>query len=331
MNALHSRRPGLLAAYGPILAVAALLALLPLATSANTVLNAMVLALLIALAGQGWNILGGYGGQFSFGHAVFFGTGAYLTAILQARFGVNAYLAFAAAVATGAAVGATIGYLSFRSGLRGSYFALVTLAFAEVFRIIANAAPFTGGAAGTLIKLDVRPETFQFASRAVYFWVALGLVTLVLVATRAMERSRFGAYLVAIRENEDAAKALGVDTFRVKLQAITASAGITATAGAFYAQYFLFVDANIAYGSWISVEALLVPIVGGLGTVFGPLIGALALHGLAEATKMAAGRIPGVDLALYGSLLVLAIAFAPNGVHGLLARLRGGLQSRSAS
>ncbi|WP_406856934.1 branched-chain amino acid ABC transporter permease [Alsobacter sp. KACC 23698] len=326
-----SARQGLLAAYGPILAVAAVLALLPLATSANTVLNAMVLALLIALAGQGWNILGGYGGQFSFGHAAFFGTGAYLTAILQARLGVNAYAAFATAVATGAAVGAAIGYLSFRSGLRGSYFALVTLAFAEVFRIIANAAPFTGGAAGTLIKLDVRPETFQFASRAVYFWIALGLVTLVLAATRAMERSRFGAYLVAIRENEDAAKALGVNTLAVKLQAITASAAITAAAGAFYAQYFLFVDSTIAYGSWISVEALLVPIVGGLGTVFGPLIGALALHGLAEATKAAAGRIPGLDLALYGSLLVLAIAFAPNGVHGLLARLRGGLSSRSAS
>ncbi|WP_460449518.1 branched-chain amino acid ABC transporter permease [Alsobacter sp. SYSU BS001988] len=326
-----SARQGLLAAYGPILAVAAVLALLPLATSANTVLNAMVLALLIALAGQGWNILGGYGGQFSFGHAAFFGTGAYLTAILQARLGVNAYAAFAAAVATGAAVGAAIGYLSFRSGLRGSYFALVTLAFAEVFRIIANAAPFTGGAAGTLIKLDVRPETFQFASRAVYFWIALSLVTLVLAATRAMERSRFGAYLVAIRENEDAAKALGVNTLAVKLKAITASAAITAAAGAFYAQYFLFVDASIAYGSWISVEALLVPIVGGLGTVFGPLIGALALHGLAEATKAAAGRIPGLDLALYGSLLVLAIAFAPNGVHGLLARLRGGLASRSAS
>ncbi|GGH21079.1 amino acid ABC transporter permease [Alsobacter metallidurans] len=326
-----SPRTSLLAAYGPILAVALVLALLPLATTANTVLNAMVLALLIALAGQGWNILGGYGGQFSFGHAVFFGTGAYAVALLQSRLGLNAYLAFGAAVAIGAAVGAAIGFLSFRSGLRGSYFALVTLAFAEVFRIVANASPWTGGASGALIKLDMRPENFQFASRATFFWIALALVTAALVATRMMERSRFGAYLVAIRENEDAAKALGVNTFRVKLQAITASAAVTAAAGAFYAQYFLFVDANIAFGTWISVEALLVPIVGGLGTVFGPLIGALALHGLAEATKALAGRLPGADLALYGALLVLAIAFAPNGVQGLFNRLKGGFSTRRAA
>ncbi len=312
-------------AYAPILAVAALLALTPLATSANTFLNAMVLALLMALVGQGWNILGGYAGQISFGHAVFFGTGAYATAILQVRFGLNAYAAFAGAIGLGAALGALIGFLSFRSGLRGSYFALVTLAFAEVFRILANASSLTGGSAGTLLKLDVRPENFQFASRAIFFWIVLGLVTIVMIATRAIERSRFGAYLVAIRENEDAAKALGVDTLKVKVQAITLSAAVTATAGAFYAQYFLFVDSNIAYGTWISIEALLVPIIGGLGTTFGPLIGGLALHGLAEATTAVAGRVPGADVALYGALLVLAVAFAPTGLQGLTARLRRGL------
>lgn len=312
-------------AYVPILAVAFLLALTPFATSANTVLNAMVLALLVALAGQGWNILGGYAGQFSFGHAAFFGTGAYGAAILQARYGVNAYVAFAIATAIGAAVGAIIGFLSFRSGLRGSYFALVTLAFAEVFRIVANASPFTGGAAGTLLKLDVKPENFQFASRAIFFWIALGLVALAMIMTRMLERSRFGAYLIAIRENENAAKALGIDTLKVKLQAITLSAAITAAAGAFYVQYFLFVDSHIAYGAAMSVEALLAPIIGGLGTVFGPLLGALALHGLAEAAKALTGRTPGLDVALYGSLLILAIAFAPRGVQGLAARIGRGL------
>ncbi|MFZ4530191.1 MAG: branched-chain amino acid ABC transporter permease [Alsobacter sp.] len=316
---------GRLVAYGPILAVAAALALVPLLTGSNTVLNAMVTALLIGLAGQGWNILGGYGGQFSFGHAAFFGTGAYATAILQARYGVNAWAAFAAAVALGSLAGLVIGFLSFRSGLRGSYFALVTLAFAEVFRIIANAAPITGGAAGTLIRLDVRPENFQFASRAVFYWIVLALVVGVLILTRMIERNRFGAWLVAIRENEDAARALGVDTLAVKLQAIGLSAAITAAAGAFYAQYFLFVDSSIAYGTWISVEALLVPIIGGLGTVFGPLVGALALHGLAEVTRLVAGRIPGIDLALYGTLLVLVIAFAPQGIQGLVRRLGAGL------
>jgi branched-chain amino acid transport system permease protein len=312
-------------AYAPILIVAALLALVPLATSANTVLNALVLALTMALAGQSWNLLGGYGGQISFGHAAFFGAGAYGAALLQARFGWNAWAAFAGAIGMGAMVGAAIGYLSFRSRLRGSYFALVTLAFAEVLRILANASAFTGGAAGVLLELDVGPRNFQFASRASFYLVALALVTLVLVATRALERSRFGAYLVAIRENEDAAQSLGVDTLLTKVQAITCSAAIAAAAGAFYAQYFLFVDANIAFGAWISIEALLVPIIGGLGTVFGPLIGALALQGLAELTKAIAGRMPGADVALYGALLVVAVAFAPDGLQGLASRLRRGL------
>ncbi|HEX2552342.1 MAG TPA: branched-chain amino acid ABC transporter permease [Microvirga sp.] len=307
----------------PIALAIGALALVPLAVSANTVLNFLVFTLVIGLAAQGWNLLAGYGGQFSFGHAAFFGTGAYAIAILQARFGVNAWAGFAIAIAAGALVGWIIGYLSFRSGLRGSYFALVTLAFAEVLRILANASAVTGGAAGLLVRLDVRPENFQFASRAAFFWIALALVGLVLVLTRAIERSRFGAQLVAVRENESAAKALGIDTLRVKLKAITLSAAITAAAGAFYTQYFLYIDATIAYGTWISVEALLAPIVGGLGTAFGPLVGALALHGLGELTKGVAGSVPGIDLVVFGALLIVTVAFAPDGILGLLRRLLG--------
>jgi branched-chain amino acid transport system permease protein len=308
-------------AYGVIVITAVLLALLPMLAHSNTVINALVTAMIIALAAQGWNLLAGYGGQFSFGHAAFFGAGAYGDAILQARYGVNAYAAMLAATALGAAVGAVIGYLSFRSGLRGSYFALITLAFAEVFRIIANATSFTGGAAGTLIKLQLSAANFQFESRALYFWIILALVSAAMLMVRAIERSRFGAYLVAVRENENAAAALGVDTLNVKLKAITLSAGLTALAGAFYVQYFLFVDASIAFGTWISIEALLAPIIGGIGTVFGPLLGALALYFLGEFAKQVAGRIPGVDLVLFGILLVLVIAFARDGLQGVLTRL----------
>jgi branched-chain amino acid transport system permease protein len=292
---------------------------------ANTLYNLMVFVLIITLAAQGWNIAGGYGGQFSFGHAAFFGAGAYAQAILQTRYGINAWAALVAAVALGAAVGAAIGVLAFRARLRGSYFALVTLAFAEVFRILANAAPITGGAAGTLVPLDVRWTNLQFASREAFYFLALAFVAGVLVLNRMVERSRFGTYLVAVRENEDAARALGVDTLRVKLKAITLSAAITALAGALYTQKFLYVDANIAYGAWISVEALLAPIVGGIGTVYGPLVGALTLIGLGEVAKVAihalfGSAIPGVDLVVYGVLLILVIAFAPRGVMGLLDR-----------
>jgi branched-chain amino acid transport system permease protein len=299
------------------------LAVLPLFGLSNTVLNFLFFVLVIALAGQGWNLLGGYGGQFSFGHAAFFGMGAYATAILQVRYGVNPWIGFAAGIALGSVVGLAIGFLSFRAGLRGSYFALVTLAFAEVFRILANATPVTGGAAGILIKLDVRPENFQFESRAVFFWIALALVGGVMLLNAQIEKSRFGAYLVAVRENEAAARAIGVDALKVKLQAIALSGAITAAAGALYAQFFLYLDAAIAFGPWISVEALLAAIVGGAGTVLGPLIGAFVLHGLGELTKTFAGRIPGIDLVVYGGLLIVAVAFAPRGALGFISEKFG--------
>jgi len=318
-------------AYAPALVLLLLAALIPVFVGANTVLNFIVFALIIALAAQGWNLLGGFGGQFSFGHAAFFGTGAYATAILQARYGVNAWAGFVIAIAVAALVGWIIGYLSFRSGLRGSYFALVTLAFAEVFRILANASSFTGGAAGTLVKLDIRPENFQFSSRAAFVWIGLGLVGTVLLMTIAISRSRFGAWLAAVRENEDAARALGVDALAVKLKAITLSAGITGAAGALYVQYYLYLDANLAYGAWISVEALIAPIIGGIGTPLGPVLGAVTMHGLGELTKLVAGSIPGIDLMLYGALLVAAIAFAPDGIMGLLRKLKRTPKAKSTA
>ena len=305
---------------GIILGVVAVLACVPLVTTSNVVLNFLVVALLIALVGQGWNVLGGYGGQYSFGHAAFFGTAAYTTGILQLRYGVNAWAGLVIGIAAGALVGAVTGAFSFRSGLRGSYFALVTLAFAEVLRIIASVAPITGAGVGTLIKLDLRPEAFQFQSRAPFYWIILGFVAVSLLIAQRLEASRFGAYLVAVRENEDAARAAGIDVFRVKLAAMTLSAAITAAGGCFYAQYFLFLDAGIAYGPWISVEALLAPVIGGIGTVFGPLLGALVVKSLGEATKLITGDVPGLDLVIYGCVLIAVVAFAPRGIAGLLRR-----------
>lgn len=319
--------------YGPILIVVAILAVLPFGFSANTTLNFLGFVLIVTLAAQGWNLLAGYGGQFSFGHAAFFGMGAYGIALAQVRFGLNPWLALPLAIALGALTGTILGYLSFRARLRGSYFALVTLAFAEVFRILANASTFTGGAAGVLIPLRIEAANFQFADKRSFYWLALAFVAFALLLTQAIARSRFGAYLVAVRENEDAARALGVDALAVKLKAITLSGGITAAAGSLYAQKFLYIDANLAFGPWISVEALLAPIIGGIGTVFGPLAGAVLLLGLGEITKtfftwLLGGAVPGIDLVVFGVLLILCVAFAPRGVLGLLRRIlpafRGG-------
>ena len=298
--------------------------LVSLFVTSNVVLNFLVFTLILAIAAQGWNLLGGYGGQYSFGHAAFFGMGAYVSAILQQRFGVSAYPAVAFGIAAAALLGYAIGAMVFRAGLRGSYFALVTLAFAEVLRILANATEITGGAAGLLISLNLGAGNLQFADRSSFLILGAVLLAIAMMITLALEKSRLGAQLVAVRENEAAAAALGVDILAVKLSAISLSAALTGAAGALYAQYFLYIDSNIAFGTWISVEALLAPIIGGAGTVFGPLIGALILQGLSEGTKMLIGKIPGLDLIIFGVLLILVVRFPLHRIPGLLAaRWRG--------
>ena len=301
--------------FGSTVAMGGLLALVAM-FGANTTINFVISALIVALAAQGWNLLGGFCGQFSFGHAAFFGTGAYVTAVLQSRYGVNAWVGFAAGILAGSAIGWVIGFLSFRAGLRGSYFALITLAFAEVLRISANAAAITGGGTGLLLKLDVRVANFQFAGRGVFCAVVLACVLAAFGLSVWIARTRLGARFAAVRENEDAARALGIDVLATKLYAIALSGGVTAAAGCLYAQYFLYLDSSIAYGSWISVESLLAVIVGGIATPAGPIIGALALHALGEATRMLAGRITGIDLVLFGAILILATAYAPSGIAG---------------
>jgi branched-chain amino acid transport system permease protein len=302
-------------------AAAAALIALPVLVRSEAWLSFWITTLLFVFLGQSWNVLGGYGGQFSFGHAVFFGTGGYAAAVLQVKFGVPALLAAGAGIAFGALVGAFIGTLSFRYGLRGSYFALVTLAFAEVFRILASSLALTGSGFGILIPLDARAANLQFADRTVFYYVVLALVGIGLAISLALERSRFGAWLMAVRENEDAAKALGIDAFRVKLGAITLSGAMAAAAGVFYAQYFLFLDSGIAFGPHVSIEALLGPIVGGLGTAFGPILGGILLHGLGEVAKRAMGDAPGLNLVLYGALLIVMLRFLPDGLIGLARRL----------
>lgn len=301
--------------------VLAVLATAPLALGSGYWLGLATTTLMFACLAQAWNLLGGYGGQFSYGHALFFGTGAYVTAVLQVRLGLDPWTGLVAGTVAGGAIGAFCGALSFRYGLKGSYFALVTLAFAEVFRILATSVPFTGGGAGILIPLKVSAANFQFADKTGFYYAMLVLFAISLVVTLAVERSRFGAYLVAVRENEAAASALGIDIFRVKLGAITLSGALAALAGVFYAQFFLYLDPHIAYGAGISVEALLAPIIGGIGTLFGPLIGAIVMRLLGEVANVWTDGAPGLNLALFGFLLILVLRFLPDGIVGLINRL----------
>lgn len=290
---------------------------LTLVVDSGVWLTFIMLALYGALLAQAWNLLGGYGGQFSFGHAVFFGTGAYVMAIAQLQGGLNAWLALALAIAAAAAVGAFIGALAFRYGLKGSYFALVTLAFAEVFRIVALSVNFTGGGVGLMLPLAESPANLQFGSRKGYIALMLGFVVAALLVTAWLRHSRFGARLQAVRDNEDAARAVGVDPFLTKLGAAVLSGGFTGAAGAFYVQVFQYIDPAIAFGPHVSVEALVAAIVGGMGTLWGPVLGALLLHALADVTRNLFGELPGINLVIYGVVLVLIVMFLPRGIAGL--------------
>lgn len=309
------------------------LALAPLFIASGRWIDFLELTLFAAVLGQGWNVLGGYGGQYSFGHAVFFGTGAYLHALLQFKLGWSPWIAMWFALGGTVLVAMFIGYLSFRYGLRGSYFALITLAFAEAFHVLARSFDsITEGGRGVQLALNQDPAqaiaAFQFnfadpflKSYGFYYTIFI-ILALACAATLWMERSRFGAQLVAIRENEDAAQALGIDALRVKMKAICLSATITAAGSIYYVQKFLFVEPGIAYGPAKSVEALFAPIIGGLGTVLGPLLGSFFIHGVGEAAKEAishvAGDRPGVDLILFGIILIFVLAFMPRGLAGLL-------------
>lgn len=294
-----------------------LVALIPLLSDSGVLLNFVMTALYACLLSQAWNVLGGFGGQFSFGHALFFGTGAYAHSILQISGGMNPWLALPLAMAFSAAVGAFMGAASFRYGLKGSYFALVTLACAEVFRIVAVTVPFTGAGVGLMLPLRESASNMQFSSRAGYVWLILGLVTLALLVTSWLRHSRFGAYLQAVRDNEDAARAVGVNPLRVKLAATVLSAALMGAGGAFYVQVFQYIDPSIAYGSHTSVEALVGAIVGGLGTLWGPVLGALALHVLADLTRNLFGSVPGINMVIYGCVLVIIVMFLPRGIAGL--------------
>lgn len=315
MTAPTARQAWLL--HGSLLAVAIIF---PFVFSSSFAVNFGVMALFYAFIGQSWNIAGGFAGQLSFGHVVFFGAGAYASTILQMRYGFSPWLGLPASALAGALVGWVIAFLSFRAGLKGSYFALITLAFAEVLRIVANSVEITGGGLGMLIPANRSAANFQFADRTGFYFVILALTVASIAVAVWLKQSRFGAQLAAIRENEDAARALGIDVYSEKVKVMILSGAMCGLGGCFFAQYFLYIDPIIVFGVDKSVEMLLVSMIGGAGTVYGPLIGAVLLAGISDATR-ALTDVQGLSLVLYGGLLVVIIAFLPNGLIDLFQRI----------
>jgi branched-chain amino acid transport system permease protein len=315
MTALTRRQAWLL--HGGLLLVAVAF---PLVFRSAFMVNFGVLALFYAFIGQSWNISGGFAGQLSFGHVVFFGAGAYASTILQMRFGFNPWWGLPASALAGAVVGWVIAFLSFRAGLKGSYFALITLAFAEVLRIVANSVGITGGGLGMLIPGKPGIANFQFPERVGFYYLILALTVGSIAIAVWLKHSRFGAQLAAIRENEDAARALGIHAFREKIKVLMLSGAICGVGGCFFAQYFLYIDPTIVFGIDKSIEMLLVSMIGGAGTVYGPLVGAVLLALVGDATR-AMSSVQGLSLLLYGALLIVIIAFLPNGLVDLVRRI----------
>lgn len=292
--------------------------------SGRYMLSVGISILLMALLGQSWNIMSGYTGQFSFGHAAFFGIGAYTSSILYVDYNVSPWIGIFIGMIFAAVVGMIIGFLSFRYKLRGDFFALVTLAFAEILRVLFNNTKVLKGATGVLIPYKDSWIEFQFANDRVFYFVLLTMVIAATLFIVIMSCRKFGICLVAIRENQDAAGSLGVPVLRYKLIAMAISAAIASMAGTFYAQYYGFIDPTVVFAASVSVEAIIPCIIGGSGTLGGPLLGALIIVPLQEISNNMFEGVNGVNMIIYGVLIVLFVVFCRNGIYGtIIRRLKG--------
>ncbi|MEW6254694.1 MAG: branched-chain amino acid ABC transporter permease [Pseudomonadota bacterium] len=292
-------------------------ALLPLAVDPRGhVLRVAAMVLLFAAMAQSWNIVGGLANQVSLGHAGFFGLGAYTSTLLLLKFGISPWLGMLAGAGVAAGAAALLSLPTFR--LKGHYFALATLAFAEVLRVVANSwAGLTGGPVGLSIPfMGSRPDLFAFRAVSSYYWIILGLLALVCLVFHMLASGAIGYRLRAVRENESAAEVAGVDTFRVKLTASVISAALTAVCGTVFAQFTFFFDPDSIFAlSGISVRMAMIAIVGGLGTLGGPIVGALFLIPLEEtANAFLSSKAAGLSQFVFGVILIAAILIQPRGL-----------------
>jgi branched-chain amino acid transport system permease protein len=303
-----------------LVAVALALALLPLTTSDAYYQDVIVQIFMWAAAATAWNLLGGYAGQFSLGHAAFFGIGAYTSSLLFLKAGLTPWLGMFAGGALAGLFALVIGYLSIR--LRGPFFTLSTIALAEVLLILAvHWRELTGGAEGVSLPPTPNAANFTFDDRRVYALVGLGLLLLAMSVTWLIERSRLGYYLVAIREEEEAARAVGVPVLRVKLMAAVVSAFLTALVGTFYAQYLLWIEPAHTFSLDVSIQLALMVIIGGLGTLYGPLIGAALVIPLNMFLRAWLGAaVSGLYLVVYGLVLVVVVLYAREGLWAEVRR-----------
>lgn len=280
------------------------------------VLGIFIMIFFYAYLGQSWNILTGYTGHISLGHALYVGVGAYTSTFLSQNYGLSPWIGMLVGGVFAVVIALFLGYLGFRFGLRGVYFVILTIAFAEITRLIVSHVEALGSFSG--IFLDFNPSfwNFQFRGNVPYYYIALGFMVFSIVVVRILEVSRAGRFMVAIREDEEAAQALGVNAFKYNMIAIALSAFMTSLAGTFYANYIFYLHPDTLFGMALSIELILRPIIGGLGTILGPVLGSFILTPLSEISRayFAKGGFEGLHLILYGIIAVLVVLFMPKGI-----------------
>ena len=285
-------------------------------------LSVLILVLYFAYVGQAWNIMMGFAGQLSLGHALYAGLGGYIAAGLFFHYGVGPWLGLFAAVAAAAAAGAVVGYLGFRFSLAGVYFALLTIAFSEFTRIAFDHWGWVGGSGGLFLKVDATADWLNLRGGPVlFYYVILALAVGAFILCRALLESRLGRYWLAIREDAEAAQAVGVPVFRCKMIAVVISAALTAVAGVWNAFYYNNLFPETAFAMGRSIEFTLAPIIGGLGTLFGPIVGAVVLTGLGEIFTDLSElfHISGIKQIFYGLALLIIVMYRPAGVWPWIA------------
>ncbi len=304
---------------GAILAGAVLL--LPLVVQSAYYLDILILTFLWAGLAGAWNLAGGYAGQFSLGHAAFFGIGAYTSSLLFVHYKLSPLLGVFAGAALVGVFAFVIGGITFR--LRGPYFTLASIAFAEVVFVLGNYwRALTRGAEGLEIPFVPSFINLMFQSKVAYAYLAGAYMLFVFVLAVLIERSRLGFYMIAYREDEEAAESVGINTYRVKLFALTASAMLTAVGGTFYAQYILFLEPATVFSLDVSIQMALISIIGGLGTALGPVIGSVLLTPLSMFLRAwFGGGYAGLHLLIYGIVLIVVVLFVRDGLVALVRRL----------
>ncbi|PWC52692.1 branched-chain amino acid ABC transporter permease [Azospirillum sp. TSO22-1] len=305
--------------------------LLPLVIQDPARQNFLILILMGAQLGVAWNIIGGYAGQVSLGHAVFYGIGAYTSTMLSLKLGLSPWLGMLAGGVVASAFSVAMGWPCFR--LKGHYFAMATIAVAEIVQVLVTNSETLEGAVGLSLPMGntgVAAMVFS-TSKLPYYYIILGLLVVTVLASWAIERSHIGYYFRAIKDEPEAARALGVSLTRYKLVAIAVSSFFTAMGGSFYAQKEMFIDPGSVLATGVSIKIALIAILGGVGTLLGPVLGAGILITIEEYSRVLFGSTgSGTDMIIYALMIILVAVYSPAGVMGLLHELRRRIPSLRA-